>query len=114
MDWCHIADMKQILPKNVGDLGKLIVTKGFIKLPKSPINRPIWSHCSLHNLSRLNECRQARKRIPNGRECHTDRGESSVTRWLGCFVNIWPFATMKISPNYHKFAKVGTAFFEIG
>ena len=32
----------QKLPKNVGDLGKLIVAKGFEKLP-SPINRPIWS-----------------------------------------------------------------------
>ena len=32
----------QKLPKNVGSLGKLIVTKGF----ESPINRPIWSHCN--------------------------------------------------------------------
>ena len=24
----------KILPKNVGDLGKLIIAKGFIKLPK--------------------------------------------------------------------------------
>ena len=32
----------QKLPKNVRDLGKLIVAKGFEKLP-SPINRPIWS-----------------------------------------------------------------------
>ena len=34
----------QKLSKNAGDLGKLIVAKGFEKL--SPINRPIWSHCS--------------------------------------------------------------------
>ena len=33
------------LPKNVRDLDKLIVAKGFKKLSKSPINRPIWSHC---------------------------------------------------------------------
>ena len=32
------------MPKNVGDLGKFIVAKGFKKLPKSK-NRPIWSHC---------------------------------------------------------------------
>ena len=34
----------QKLPKNVGDLGKLIVAKGFEKNVQSPINRPIWSH----------------------------------------------------------------------
>ena len=32
------------LPKNVEDLGKLIVAKGVKKLPQSPINCPIWSH----------------------------------------------------------------------
>ena len=31
----------QKLPKNVGDMGKLIVAKGFEKLPKV---HPIWSH----------------------------------------------------------------------
>ena len=31
--------------KNVWDLGKLIIAKGFKILPQSPINRPIWSHC---------------------------------------------------------------------
>ena len=36
----------QKLPKNVGDLGKLIVARGFKNLPQSPINRPIWSHWS--------------------------------------------------------------------
>ena len=34
----------QKLPKNVADLGKLIVAKGFEKLPQSPINRSIWSY----------------------------------------------------------------------
>ena len=34
----------QKLPKNVGDLGKLIVAKGFKKLPQSPKNCQIWSH----------------------------------------------------------------------
>ena len=34
----------QKLPMNVGDLGKLIVAKGFEKLPKVQ-KRPIWSHC---------------------------------------------------------------------
>ena len=34
----------QNLPKNVGDLGKLILATGYEKLPKSPINCPIWSH----------------------------------------------------------------------
>ena len=33
------------MPKNVGDLGKLIVAKGFKKLPKVQKNRQIWSHC---------------------------------------------------------------------
>ena len=41
-----ILTFLQKLPKNVGDLGKLIVAKCFKKLPSS-INRPIWSHCSL-------------------------------------------------------------------
>ena len=35
----------QKLPKNVEDLGKLIVAKGLKKLPKVKKNRPIWSHC---------------------------------------------------------------------
>jgi len=34
----------QKLPKNVAILGKLIVAKGFEKLPQSPINRSIWSY----------------------------------------------------------------------
>ena len=34
------------LPKNVGDLGKLIVAKGFKNLSKVQKNRPIWSHWS--------------------------------------------------------------------
>ena len=41
----------QKLPKNLGDLGKLIVAKGFKKLPKLQKNRQIWSHwwmASLH------------------------------------------------------------------
>ena len=37
-------DTFQKMPKNVGDLGKLIVAKGFEKVAQSPINRPIWSH----------------------------------------------------------------------
>ena len=35
----------QKFPNNVGDLGKLIVAKGFKKIAQSPINRPVWSHC---------------------------------------------------------------------
>ena len=34
------------LPKNVGDLGKLIFAQGFKKLPKSAKNRQVWSHCT--------------------------------------------------------------------
>ena len=34
------------MSKNVGDLGKLIVAKGFKKVAQSPINCPIWTHCS--------------------------------------------------------------------
>ena len=33
----------QNLPKNVGDLGKLIVAKGYKKVAQCPINRSIWS-----------------------------------------------------------------------
>ena len=44
----------QKLPKNVRDLGKLIVAKGFEKLPKSPINRQIWSHWSQCNGGLIN------------------------------------------------------------
>ena len=32
------------LPKNVEDLGKFIVAKGFKKLPQSAKNRQLWSH----------------------------------------------------------------------
>ena len=34
----------QKLPKNVKDLGKIIVAKGFSKVAQSAKNRPIWSH----------------------------------------------------------------------
>ena len=44
----YILTTLQKLPKKVEDLGKLIGAKGFKKLPKSPINRPIWSHCLKH------------------------------------------------------------------
>ena len=37
----------QKLPKNVGDLGRLIVANGFKRLPKVQKNRPIWSHWRL-------------------------------------------------------------------
>ena len=30
------------------------------------------------------------------------------------FFNIWPFATLKISPKCHKFAEVGSVFCQIG
>ena len=40
-------------PKNVGDLGKIIVAKGF-KIAQSPINRPIWSHGLPPVLKRVN------------------------------------------------------------
>ena len=35
----------QKLPKNVGDLGKIIVPQMLWKVAQNPINRPIWSHC---------------------------------------------------------------------
>ena len=36
----------QKLPNNVGDLGKIIVAKSFFVV-QSPINLPIWSHCTV-------------------------------------------------------------------
>ena len=36
----------QKMSKNMGDLGKLIVAAGFEIVAQSPINHPIWSHCS--------------------------------------------------------------------
>ena len=39
----NILTPLQKLPKNVGDLGTLIVAKGFKNLAQSPINRPILS-----------------------------------------------------------------------
>ena len=36
----------QKLPKNVEDLGKLIVAKDFKKIAQSPKNCQIWSHWS--------------------------------------------------------------------
>ena len=46
MEKLKILTPLQKLPKNVGDLGKLIVAKGFESCPvaQGPINRPIWSH----------------------------------------------------------------------
>ena len=38
----------QTLPKNVRDLGKLIVAKAFKSCPKCK-KCPIWSHCSQTN-----------------------------------------------------------------
>ena len=43
--WLILTPLQK-LPKNVGVLGKLIVAKGFKKLPKVQKNRPIWSHWS--------------------------------------------------------------------
>ena len=45
-NWLILTPLQK-LPRNVGDLGKLIVAKGF-KSSQSPINRPIWSHCSYY------------------------------------------------------------------
>ena len=49
--WLHYKTERFQTPlqkwsKNVGNLGKIIVATGFEKIPQSPINRPIWSHCS--------------------------------------------------------------------
>ena len=41
------------LPKNVGNFGKINVAICFEKLPKSAINRPIWSHWLLVKLTKL-------------------------------------------------------------
>ena len=41
--WLILTPLQK-LPKNVGDLGKLIAAKGFKKVAQSVINRPIWSH----------------------------------------------------------------------
>ena len=46
----------QKLPKNVEDLGKLIVAKGLKKLPKVKKNRPIWSHWTLVNFFEARPC----------------------------------------------------------
>ena len=43
--WMILAPLQK-LPKNVGDLGKLIVAKGFKSCPKYK-NRQLWSHCSV-------------------------------------------------------------------
>ena len=42
--WYILTTLQKLL-KNVEDLNKLIVAKGFKKVAQSPINRPIWSHC---------------------------------------------------------------------
>ena len=44
----YILTPLQKMPKNVGDLGKLIVAEALKSCPKSK-NRPIWSHCYLIN-----------------------------------------------------------------
>ena len=41
-----ILTLLQKLPKNVVDFGKLIVAKGFKKLPNSPIIDPYLNFCS--------------------------------------------------------------------
>ena len=38
------------------------------------------------------------------------RFEASVTRWLDCLLNLWPFLIMKICPIVLNFAKVGSKF----
>ena len=42
LETLQILTPLQKLPKNVGDFGKLIVAQ----VTQSPINRPIWSHCT--------------------------------------------------------------------
>ena len=39
-----ILTTAQKFPKNVADLGKLIVATGFEKVAQIPINRPTWTH----------------------------------------------------------------------
>ena len=46
--WLTLTPLQK-LPKNVGDLDKIIVAKG-LKIAQSPINRPIWSHCEGHTM----------------------------------------------------------------
>ena len=42
--WMILTPLQK-LPKNVGDLGKLIVAQSLWKVAQGPINRPIWSQC---------------------------------------------------------------------
>ena len=46
-----ILTLFQKLPKNGGDLGKIIVAKGS-KSSQSPINDPIWSHWNKVDISK--------------------------------------------------------------
>ena len=56
LEKCQILTPLQKLSKNVRDLGKLGVAKGFKKLAQSPINHPIWSHwLSAASARRVNE-----------------------------------------------------------
>ena len=48
--------------KNEGDWSKIIFAIGFEKLPKSAINRPIWSHC---RSSQLYHCLDHTNTFPN-------------------------------------------------
>ena len=43
LKFLNILAPLQKLPKNVGDLGKLIVAAGFEIVAQSPINCPIWT-----------------------------------------------------------------------
>ena len=42
--WMILTPLQK-LPKNVEDVGKIIVAKGLKKLPKVKKNRLIWAHC---------------------------------------------------------------------
>ena len=68
----------QNLPKNVGNLGKMIVAMGFEKLTQSAINRPIWSHCPQPSASSVNEP------LPTSRACHFKKKTTIVFK-LKCF-----------------------------
>ena len=73
------------MPKNIGDLGKFIVAKGFKKLPKVQINHPIWSHCSFT-------------------KCHFPKGDDNISpkecTYPFCARQVWAiFSTLSLIRN---------------
>ena len=72
----------------------------FLLHPHLPSLSLFLSLLSNHAMHRFSHSRSGQRRR---RRCRWCKAETSVTRWLDYFFNIWPFRIMKICPTIIKY-----------